>query len=119
MISYEENTEAIDLFKGFNISRGLNMSPEEVKKVAHLARLAILSEEELTSYTQNLTDIMHLIDQLNAIDTSGIEPMSHPFDAVQRLREDKVSEPNQRDLLQSVAPMTPVEGLYLVPQVIE
>lgn len=95
------------------------MSPEQVKKIAHLARLAILSEEELAAYTRNLTDIMHLIDELNAIDTSGIEPMSHPLDAVQRLRVDAVTETDQRALLQTIAPFATVEGLYLVPQVIE
>lgn len=95
------------------------MSPEEVKRIAHLARLAILSDEELALYTQNLTAIMHLMDQLAAIDVTNIEPMSHPFDMAQRLRADMVTEVDQRLLLQSVAPFSTVEGLYLVPQVIE
>lgn len=95
------------------------MSPEEVKKIAHLARLAILSEEELAAYTRNLSDIMHLIEQLKAVDTTGVEPMPHPLDATQRLRPDEITESDQHQLLQSVAPFATVESLYLVPQVIE
>ncbi|CAM4383888.1 MAG: Glutamyl-tRNA(Gln) amidotransferase subunit C [Legionellaceae bacterium] len=97
------------------------MSPEEVKKIAHLARLEILSDEELAIYTKNLTDIMHLMDQLNAINVDDIEPMRHPFPYIisQHLRDDRVTEINERDLLQKCSPSPIVEGVYLVSQVIE
>ncbi len=89
----------------------------DVEKMAHLARLQI-REEEVPGYTQTLSDILALVDQLQATDTTDVEPMAHPLDAVQRLRADVVSETNQRDQLQSVAPAVE-NGLFLVPRVIE
>jgi aspartyl-tRNA(Asn)/glutamyl-tRNA(Gln) amidotransferase subunit C len=89
----------------------------DVEKIAHLARLQI-REEEIPGYTQTLSDILALVDQLQAADTQEVEPMAHPLDAVQRLRADVVSEPNQRELLQTVAPAVE-NGLFLVPKVIE
>jgi aspartyl-tRNA(Asn)/glutamyl-tRNA(Gln) amidotransferase subunit C len=89
----------------------------DVEKIAHLARLQI-REEEVPGYTQTLSDILALVDQLQAADTTGVEPMAHPLDAVQRLRADVVSEGNQREQLQSVAPAVE-NGLFLVPRVIE
>ena len=95
----------------------MSLSIDDVKKVARLARLAV-SEQEAQEAHARLTGIFDLIAEMQAVDTSGIEPMSHAQDVTQRLREDKVTETNQRGLFQSVAPQVE-RGLYLVPQVIE
>ena len=90
---------------------------DDVKRVAHLARIAI-DEAEAQAALSQINDIFKLIAEMQAVDTRGIEPMSHAQDLVQRLREDAVTEGDQRALFQSVAPQ--VEGgLYLVPKVIE
>jgi aspartyl-tRNA(Asn)/glutamyl-tRNA(Gln) amidotransferase subunit C len=89
----------------------------DVEKIAHLARLRV-NESEIEKVAGRISDILALIDQMQAIDTSGVEPLSHPLDAVQRLRADQVTESNQRDYLQSIAPNSS-NGLYLVPKVIE
>lgn len=89
----------------------------EVKKIAHLARLEI-SEADIPLYARNLSNIIGLVAQMNAIDTAGIEPMAHPLDAKARLRLDKVTEVDQRERFQSIAPQV-AAGLYLVPKVIE
>ncbi len=89
----------------------------DVEKIAHLARLQI-REEEIPGYTRTLSDILALVDQLQAADTHDVEPMAHPLDAVQRLRADVISEPDQREQLQAVAPAVE-NGLFLVPKVIE
>lgn len=93
------------------------ISEAEVKKVAHLARLAV-PEEQLEGYVRNLSNILNLVDQLSAADTAGVEPMAHPLDMTQRLRDDVVTETNHREKYQSVAPEVE-NGLYLVPKVIE
>lgn len=89
----------------------------EVAKIAHLARLGV-NEDEYPGYARNLSDILDFVAQLNAVDTSGVTPIAHPLDAAQRLRADAVSEQDQRDHFQSVAPQVEA-GLYLVPKVIE
>ena len=68
--------------------------------------------------TERLGSVLELVDQLQAADTSGVDPMSHPLQATQRLRQDEVSELNQREALQTTAPDTE-DGLFLVPKVIE
>ena len=93
------------------------LSIDDVKKVARLARLAVTEQEAQTAHVQ-LSGIFGLIAEMQAVDTTGIEPMSHAQDVTQRLREDKVTEDNHRKLFQSVAPQVEA-GLYLVPQVIE
>ena len=93
------------------------LSLEEVKRIAHLARLEI-SEAEAAQTLGQLNDIFRLIEQMQAVGTEGIEPMSHAQDVVMRLREDAVTESDQRARLQSVAPQVEA-GLYLVPKVIE
>lgn len=95
----------------------MSLGIEDVKKVASLARLAVTEQEAQTAHTQ-LSGIFSLIEEMQAVNTSGIEPMSHAQDVTQRLREDRVTEANQRELLQSVAPQVEA-GLYLVPKVIE
>ena len=90
---------------------------DDVKRVAHLARLAV-DEREAKAALDRLTGVFGLIEQMQAVDTRGIEPMSHALDLVQRLRADKVTEHDQRSEFQDIAPQ--VEGdLYLVPKVIE
>lgn len=89
----------------------------EVEKIAHLARLH-LSEEDVGEVTGRIQDILALIDQMQSVDTDGVEPLAHPLDVVQRLRADEVTAENQRDELQTLAPATE-DGLYLVPKVIE
>ncbi len=90
---------------------------EEVEKIADLARIA-LTEPEINTYTQQLSDILSFVEQMNTVDTTGIVPMAHPLDAVARLREDVVSEVDQREHFQAMAPQVE-NGLYLVPKVIE
>ncbi|MDF9617475.1 Asp-tRNA(Asn)/Glu-tRNA(Gln) amidotransferase subunit GatC [Pseudomonas entomophila] len=89
----------------------------DVEKIAHLARLG-LNEGELPRITDALNSILGLVDQMQAVDTSGIEPLAHPLETTQRLRPDQVTESNQRDRYQAVAPSTE-NGLYLVPKVID
>ncbi len=89
----------------------------DVEKIAHLARLG-LDEAEIPRTTETLNNILGLIDQMQAVDTTGIEPLAHPLEATQRLRADVVSETNQRDAYQAIAPAVE-NGLYLVPKVIE
>ena len=90
---------------------------EDVKRVADLARLAI-DEVEARAVLSQINDVFKLIGEMQAVDTRGVEPMSHALDMVQRLREDSITEADQHALFQSVAPQ--VEGdLYLVPKVIE
>ncbi|OQX03835.1 MAG: asparaginyl/glutamyl-tRNA amidotransferase subunit C [Thiothrix lacustris] len=93
------------------------ISEAEVKKVARLARLAV-PDDRLEAYTQNLSNILNLVDQLSAVDTTGVEPMAHPLDMMQRLREDVVTETSHREKYQAVAPEVE-DGLYLVPKVLE
>lgn len=88
-----------------------------VQDIARLARLDI-DDSELEKYGSELSNILSLVEQMEAVDTSGVEPMTHPFDATLRMRADEVSEINQRDKFQSIAPNAE-DGLYLVPKVIE
>ena len=89
----------------------------EVEKIAHLARLG-LAEADLPRTTETLNNILGLIDRMQAVDTTGVEPLAHPLETTQRLRADAVTERNQRDTYQAIAPAVE-DGLYLVPRVIE
>jgi len=95
----------------------MSISKEEVLKVAHLGRLQI-SDDKVDEYTQTLSNILDFVAQMDSVDTTGIEPMAHPLDMVQRLRVDAVTETDQRELFQSIAPAAQ-DGLYIVPKVIE
>jgi aspartyl-tRNA(Asn)/glutamyl-tRNA(Gln) amidotransferase subunit C len=95
----------------------MSLSLADVEKVARLARLA-MNDQEIQAAQAQLSNIFGLIAEMQAVDTKGIEPMSHAQDVAQRLREDNVTEPNQREAFQAVAPQVE-NGLYLVPQVIE
>ncbi|MDX1592776.1 MAG: Asp-tRNA(Asn)/Glu-tRNA(Gln) amidotransferase subunit GatC [Gammaproteobacteria bacterium] len=89
----------------------------DIENIAHLARLE-LDEADVATYARHLSDILAFVEQLDAADTEGVTPMAHPLDAVQRLRPDEVTEPDQRDRFQAIAPAVE-DGLYLVPRVIE
>lgn len=106
---------AISIAAGEIIKMAVNK--QDVINVANLARLT-LSETDIDKYARNLSTIFELASQLNNINTDNIEPMAHPLDVHQRLREDIVTETNQRDLFQQLAPLTEA-GLYLVNKVVE
>lgn len=93
------------------------MDRADIAQLAQLARIDI-SAATVDEVASSITDVLALVDQLQAVDTSGVAPMAHPLDAVQRLRTDIVNEPNQREAFQALAPAAE-QGLYLVPKVIE
>lgn len=93
------------------------LTTEDIKQIAHLARIG-LDESALEPLREDLSTVLSLVEQLNAIDTEGVEPMAHPGNAVLRLRDDEVSEENARDSLQAPAPAVE-QGYFLVPRVIE
>lgn len=95
----------------------MSLTPEEVKKIAYLARLSI-KDENIEHYSQDLSNIFGLVEQMNAAPTDNIEPMAHPQNAMQRLRDDVVTEVDQRDKLMANAPATEA-GLFLVPKVLD
>ena len=93
------------------------LSLQEVQRVAELARIGVSDAEAQTVLAQ-LNDIFELIARMQKVDTEGVEPMSHGQELKLRLREDFVTERDQRERFQSVAPKVE-QGLYLVPKVIE
>ena len=95
----------------------MSLDKTDVEKIAYLARLAI-DDNDIPDYARDLTTIFGLVEQLSSVDTTGITPMAHPMDAIQRLRPDQVTEMDQREKFQTIAPKTEA-GVYLVPQVIE
>ncbi len=95
----------------------MTLKTEDVRNIAHLARLHI-DEDVLEQYVADLSSILDLVDQMNQVDSSGIAPLSNPLDATQRLRDDNVTESDQRDKFQQIAPDVEA-GLYRVPKVIE
>ena len=95
----------------------MEISHDEVKKIAQMARLA-LSEQELNEYKADMENILNLAAQLKDVDTSNLAPMAHPLEQAQSLRSDVVTETVDRPYFQSIAPLVK-EGYYLVPKVIE
>jgi aspartyl-tRNA(Asn)/glutamyl-tRNA(Gln) amidotransferase subunit C len=95
----------------------MSLDTAQVRKIAHLARLRI-TDDEAKLYAESLSRILGLIEQMNAVDTSGVTPMAHPSEAALRLREDAVTETDEREKFQAIAPAVEA-GLYLVPKVIE
>lgn len=98
----------------------MTLSLSDVKRIAHLSRLE-LTDQQADQTLEKLSGIFSLIEQMKAVDTTGIEPLSHPIGALGselRLREDAVTETNQRQAYQKPAPATQ-DGLYLVPKVME
>ena len=93
------------------------LSLEQIHRIAHLARLE-LAESEADAMREQLNGILAMVDEMGAVDTTGVAPMSHPQEVMQRMREDRVTESDQRELFQSIAPAVE-DGLYLVPKVIE
>lgn len=95
----------------------MSLNLADVKRIAHLARIAV-EEDEMPGYLQQLSNILSLVEEMQAVDTTGIEPMSHAQDVVLRLRNDAATETDRRIAYQAVAPQVEA-GLYLVPKVIE
>lgn len=95
----------------------MSIRQDEIEKIAELARIRI-ADEDIGQVTLRITEILRMVDQLQAAETLGVEPMSNPLDAIQRLRPDVVTEGNRRTEFQSIAPAVE-NGLYLVPRVIE
>ena len=95
----------------------MTLKSDDVRSIAHLARLHI-EADSVDAYVDDLSSILELVDQMNQVDSSNVEPLSNPLDAEQRLRADEVIEIDQRDKFQSIAPDV-ADGLYRVPRVIE
>ncbi|MGR8931269.1 MAG: Asp-tRNA(Asn)/Glu-tRNA(Gln) amidotransferase subunit GatC [Gammaproteobacteria bacterium] len=95
----------------------MSLTADDVKKIAYLARLGI-DEQQIDNYANDLSNILDLMTQMGQTDTSDVVPMAHPLDQMQRLRPDVVTENDQREHFQAIAPQTEA-GLYLVPKVIE
>ena len=95
----------------------MSLTSDDVKRVAKLARLG-LTEAETTETLTQLNSILGLVDQMQQIDTNGVAPLAHPLELKQTLRADAVTENNQRDKFQAIAPQAEA-GLYLVPRVVE
>jgi len=95
----------------------MTLKSDDVRSIAQLARLHI-DEDSVDQYVDDLSSILTLVDQMNQVDSSGVKPLANPLDASQRLRADKVTEGNQRDHFQQIAPDV-ADGYYRVPRVIE
>lgn len=95
----------------------MSLNLADVKRIAHLARIAVI-DAEMPGYLQQLSSILSLVEEMQAVDTTGIEPMAHAQDVMLRLRNDVATETDRRAAYQAVAPQVEA-GLYLVPKVIE
>ena len=95
----------------------MSIEQDEIEKIAELARIRI-TDGQIGQVTQRITEILQMVDQLQAVDTREVEPMANPLDATQRLRADEVTESDRRDAFQAIAPAVE-NGLYLVPKVID
>jgi len=101
----------------------MSLTPQDIDRIANLARLELQPEESARMLTQ-INDFFAIVEQIRAVDTTGVEPLPHPVDALAgtdialRLRPDVASEPNQREANQRSAPAVE-RGLFLVPKVIE
>jgi aspartyl-tRNA(Asn)/glutamyl-tRNA(Gln) amidotransferase subunit C len=95
----------------------MTLDSRQVEKIAHLARLGVHADD-VPGYAHNLSAILAFVEQLNQVDTTGVEPLAHPLEATQRLRPDVVTEQDEREKFLRNAPSTEA-GLYLVPRVVE
>jgi aspartyl-tRNA(Asn)/glutamyl-tRNA(Gln) amidotransferase subunit C len=95
----------------------MSLDASDMEKIAHLAPLAV-DPESIGRYAADLSNILDLVARMDAVETSDVQPMAHPLHMNQRLRLDRVTEPDQRELFQGIAPLT-AGGLYLVPKVID
>lgn len=93
------------------------LKSDDVRNIAQLARLH-LDDDEIGRYAADLSSILDLVEQMQRVDTSAVEPLANPLDAEQRLRDDAVTETDERDKFQAIAPDV-VDGFYRVPKVIE
>ena len=95
----------------------MSIEQSDIQAIAELARIRV-SDDQLEEVTERIQSILSMVDQLQAADTANVEPMANPLDATARLRADEVTETNQREAFQGIAPAVE-NGLYLVPKVIE
>jgi aspartyl-tRNA(Asn)/glutamyl-tRNA(Gln) amidotransferase subunit C len=95
----------------------MSLDKSDIDKIAWLARISI-SEEDTPNYIHDVSNILELVEKMNNVDTDNIEPLAHPLEITARLREDKVTETDQRTHFQEIAPAVD-NGHYLVPKVIE
>jgi len=95
----------------------MSLQRSDIEKIAHLARLAV-TEEDIPRYARELSNILQMVEQMNGVVTHAVVPMAHPMEAGQRLRADQITETDQRERFQAIAPQVEA-GLYLVPKVIE
>lgn len=95
----------------------MSIDSSEIEKIAWLARLS-LDRDEIPNSIRDMDKILALVGQMNSLDTSGIEPLAHPMEITARLRADVITETDQRELFQQIAPSVE-DGHYLVPRVIE
>jgi aspartyl-tRNA(Asn)/glutamyl-tRNA(Gln) amidotransferase subunit C len=116
-VGQETNVVWCGAFYGSTPVKAMSVSGDTIREIAQLARLHV-EDEELPALTISFNAILELFEQLQAAPTDGVEPMANPLDASQFLREDRVTETNQREALQAVAPLTE-DGLYLVPRVVD
>jgi len=120
LTAYRPNLSIYDFRHGqapILLENPMALERSDVEKIAHLARLG-LNDADIERTTGTLNDILGLIDRMQAVNTDNVEPLAHPLEAVQRLRPDEVTETNQRDAYQTIAPAVE-NGLFLVPKVIE
>lgn len=95
----------------------MSLTRKEVDNIAHLSRIKI-ADEDAEALTGNLSRIIEFVEQLGNANTTGVQPMAHPHDMAQRLRDDQVTETDHHERYQENAPST-ADGLYLVPKVLE
>jgi len=109
------------VFWPFSLFFPMSLTRPDIERIAHLARLELSAEQSERMLTK-LNDFFSIVEAMRAVDTTGVEPLPHPIAAVQdvqlRLRDDVVSEPDQREANQRSAPAVE-DGLFLVPKVIE
>ena len=95
----------------------MSVDQAEIEKIAQLARIRV-APADINELTERITGILDMVDQMQAVDTTGVEPLANPLNASQRLREDKVTEGDRHAEFQGIAPATESD-LYLVPKVID
>lgn len=95
----------------------MSISEKDIEKVADLARIGV-TEEQTAQLKGDLNNILNLVEKMDSVNVDSVQPLAHPFDAVQPLREDKITETDQRELFQSIAPKVH-SGLYIVPKVLD
>ncbi|MDA7755466.1 Asp-tRNA(Asn)/Glu-tRNA(Gln) amidotransferase subunit GatC [Pseudomonadales bacterium] len=95
----------------------MEIDNEVILNIAELAQLEV-KDEMISQYADKMTAMLNLIEEMQSVNTDNIEPVSNPLDAVQTMREDKVTEKDLRDEYQAIAPEVD-SGLYLVPRVVE